>query len=231
MPNKTTAKPSRRSDRPATKTKSAKSVRKNYMSSRPNRVRAKPISFTPCQASNTYNRGWPPQTVDVTAAVIEVNLNAGNDTRTYVEELGDKGAKWHLCTQLVGRTVEDGDKTQPFKAGYFYSFSGAHTVDSIYVDQHNGNVYVIEAKGTKKGSAANLITRQNGKTQGTFAYLDEVADEMSRSGDALKAAAAAKITGAAPGKLYYVGVHTTYSADAQNRVMTQQPKSIYNNKR
>ncbi len=129
-----------------------------------------------------------------------------------METLGEQGAKWYISNQLLSKTIEDGKA--PFKAGYFHNFSGAHTFDVVYVDAANGHVYVIEAKGTKKGAAAKFSTRQNGKTQGNWDYLDEVADEMANSGNAQKMAAAAKIKNAPPGKLHYIGVHTTYSTFA-----------------
>ena len=135
-----------------------------------------------------------------------------------------------MCNSL-GKTIEDGDMNSAMKAGYFYTFSGAHTFDIVYVDSSNNNVYVIEAKGTQQGSAANLITRQGGKTQGQWNYLDEVATEMANSGDARKMEAAAKIQNAGPGKLYYVGVHTTYAIDNSGNYSANQPAPIFNKNR
>jgi hypothetical protein len=217
----------RRSERKSARKSTAQSVRRQYMSKRPKRATVKPTVFSPCAATNTYNRGWPPPTVDATAVIMGTKLAANQDIKANVEELGDKGAKWYLSNQLLGKNVEDGDRKQPFKDGYFYSFSGAHTFDSVYVDASTGHVYVIEAKGTKKNSSANLIKRQNGKQQGSFNYLDEVAAEMQNSNDPLKVAAANKILNAPPGKLHYVGVQTTYSTDAGGRVDVQTPKRIF----
>ena len=168
----------RKSGRATTKKATAASTRNQYRNKFVGlkRVRQKPTSSTPCQNTNLYNRPWAPPAVNITAAFIQLNLSQGNHTNPAVETLGEQGAKWYVSNQLLGKTIEDGKA--PFKNGYFYSFSGAHTFDVVYVDASNGHVYVIEAKGTKQGSAANFITRQNGKTQGNWNYLDEVADEM-----------------------------------------------------
>ena len=224
-------KPTRKSNRQATKKKTAQSVRNNYKKTHKglNRQRRKPTVFTPCENTNTYNRAWPPNTVGGTTTAISISLGLGQGTKNYVETLGEKGAKWYLANQLLGKTIEDG--TAPFKNGYFYTFSGAHTFDIVYVDAGNNHVYVIEAKGTQQGAAANLITRQNGKTQGNWNYLDEVANEMNNNADALKQAAAQKIINAPPGKLHYIGVHTTYSVGGNNSVTANVPTQIFSKNR
>ncbi len=223
----------RKSKRKKTKTQTAKSVSNNYKRQHGlNRQHNKPVAYVPCPTkSSPYHGAWPPTTVGQTTVAIEVAQAASLDTKKYVETLGEKGAKWHLCTQVINKSVEDGDPNQPFKQGYFYSFSGARTFDCVYVDATTGDVYVIEAKGTKKGGGANLIQRQSGATQGTFAYLDEVVQEMSNSGDAHKQAAAQAILNAKANKLHYVGVHTTYDTDVNGKVSAQQPKQIFTQSR
>lgn len=103
--------------------------------------------------------------------------------------------------------------SQPIRAGYFYTFSGANTIDILYINPQNNVVYVLEAKGTQAGAAAGLVTRVSGNTQGTQAYLDEVAQDMVNSPDARKQEAGARIqTARASGVVRYIGVHTTYDA-------------------
>lgn len=224
----------RTSPRSATKQKTAQSISNNYKKQHGlNRQRNKPVAYVPCPTkSSPYHGAWPPTTIGYTVTAIEINQAANLDTKQFVETLGDKGAKWYLCTQVINKSVEDGDPNQPFKQGYFYSFSGAHTFDCVYVDATSGDVYVIEAKGTKKGGGKNLITRASGKTQGNFDYMDEVTNEMNNSGDAHKQAAAQAILNAKPGKLHYIGVKTSYDTDATSgKVTAKQPKEIFNKSR
>jgi hypothetical protein len=221
----------RRSKRKATIKKTKAHVRKQYLKNHKGlaRTRKKPAVYTPCLAPTvTYNVPWPPSIVAASITAISFSLAGGLNTKPYVESLGERGAKWYVCTQLLGKTIEDGDMSSPFKAGYFYSFSGAYTFDCVYVDNINGHVYVIEAKGTQYGSAAHLITRVSGNVQGSFLYLDEVVQDMNASGDAHKQAASNAILTVTVGKLHYVGVHTTYSVDMHGKVTAQQPNLIFN---
>lgn len=219
----------RSSPRSATKQKTAQSISNNYKKQHGlNRQRNRPVAYVPCpNQATTYHGAWPPTTVGLTTTAIEINQAANLDTKKYVETLGDKGAKWYLCTQVINKSVEDGDPQQPFKHGYFYSFQGAHTFDCVYVDATNGHVYVLEAKGTKKGGGANLIQRQSGATQGTCNYLNEVVQDMSNSNDPHKQAAAQAIANAQGSKLHYIGVQTTYDTDANGKVTAQQPTQIF----
>jgi hypothetical protein len=186
------------------------------------------VPYVPCSgAVSTYHGPWAPVTFEVTRKAI-----AAAHTIKKIEILGDKGAKWFVCTRVVHKTVEDGDMTQAFKNGYFYTFSGAYTFDIVFVDAANNHVYVIEAKGTRKGAAAALSTRLSGASQGSFAYLDEVVGDMAASGDPRKMEAANKINNAAAGKLHYLGVQTTYVRNALGKTtLADQPKQIFSIKR
>jgi len=203
----------RKSGRKATKEAAAKSARKRALKRyHLVRVRPKPTAFTPCQKENRYNKSWPITPAYVATSSIKFALATGHSTIQQVENLGELGAKWYIANQVVRKIIPDNDDAA-YKADTFCTFSGAHTFDIVYVDSVTGHVYVIEAKGTQQGSAAHLSTRQNGKTQGNWDYLAEVADEMEQSTDAMKAAVAAKIKSAYQaqnGKLHYIGVHTTY---------------------
>jgi hypothetical protein len=207
-----------------------KKIQADYKKGKPQRERKQTVRYVPpCRNTNTYHHPWTPADVDITLSVIEVRQSNNQDAKNSVEQLGEKGAKWYLAIALK-KAIEDGQA--PFKAGYFYSFSGAHTFDIVYVNPTNNHVYVLEAKGTKKGAAANLITRNNGKKQGNWNYLDEVAQEMANSGDALKQEAAARIMNAPTGKLHYIGVHTKYETDVNGRVTSPAlPKEIFNKTR
>lgn len=215
----------KRSSRTATRKATAKSVRQRTVKSKHlNRQRKKVIPFVSCASGSTYRGRWAPTTFEVTRRAIQ---NAYH--KRQVEELGDKGAKWFVCNQVVNATVEDGDMTQPFRNGYFYTFSGAYTFDIVYVNSANNHVYVIEAKGTQRGATAALSTRLSGKTQGTFPYLDEVVQDMLRSGDPRKVEAANKIQFAPAGKLHYLGVQTTYDRGAGGKItLADQPRAIFN---
>ncbi len=222
----------RRSGRKSAKKATAKSLRNRYITSHKGlkvRIRRKPTAFTPCQSTNTYNLAWAPPTVGITAAGIQLNQSIGQDTKKGSEALGESGAKWYVANQLLRKNIED--KAAPFQAGYFYTFSNAHVFDIVYVDAITNDVYVIEAKGTQYPHAPGLISRQNGKTQGNWDYLDEVAAEMAASGDPLKTAAASRIINAPAGKLHYVGVHTTWSTDASGKVTAHTPTAIFNKNR
>ncbi len=206
----------------------AKHIQDQYLGKNRKRLRrnrAAPSRFSPCTNTNTYNRPWAPFVVGTQCGVISFTQSQGGNSNPDVEKLGEQGAKWWLCNKLH-KTIEDGDDV---KAGYFITSNGPGVFDAVYKDPVTNDVYVMEAKATKAKAQANLITRQSGNTQGTFPYLDEVANEMAGSGDAEKNNIAKMIQNAPPGKLHYVVVHTTYS-NVNGKVTANQPvpKSIIN---
>lgn len=225
----------RRSDRKATRKATAKSVVLNYKSNHKGLMRQhrKPVGFQICVGKvNKYHHPWSPEPPAVLTceALIALDKSLGNNSNKSVESLGEVGAKWYFCTQVLSKSIEDGSNVNA-PNGYFYSFSGPNVVDVVYVDPSNNHVYVLEAKGAQAGPQPVLLQRVSGNTQGTFAYLNEVANDMVASGDPLKVAVGNKILtayNAQQGKLHYIGVHTTYTDNANGSVTANQPTQINN---
>jgi hypothetical protein len=127
--------------------------------------------------------------------------------RLQSEQLGNEAAKTELRRQL-GKEIPESQ---------FKTFSGANTVNVMYVDQ-NGKVYVLEAKGgtSELGSRKLKFGPNRGARveQGTMEYLEDVAESMVRSGDPDKAVAGQQILDAiaeTPPKIEYIGVRGAYN--------------------
>ncbi len=169
----------------------------------------KPIAFCPGQSSK-YLKPW----IIPRAELIRKSIEAKR-TKKLVEEYGEVAAKWHLARVVLNQEIPDAP-AGTFQTGHFVTFQGANTVDVIYVDTKvTPDVYILEAKG---GTAALSVGGRKGKyspnkgkklSQGTWAYLYDVATAMTQTTNPAKIAAGNAILKAYNdnnGKLHYIGV-------------------------
>ncbi|HRW66367.1 MAG TPA: hypothetical protein P5032_11590 [Candidatus Competibacter sp.] len=209
----------------ATKTKASKSAKYKSQRSVGSRTIRKPIAFCAGKASGDYLKPWLiPPAQRLKQQILAKRINK------LVEKYGEIGAKWHLARTILNRDIPDATIADNFKAGKFFTFNGANTVDIIYIDTNaTPNVYVLEAKGGKAGFSKG----RNGKyppnvnnhlSQGNFDYLFDVANAMANSSVPSKAAAGNAIIKAYNsnnGKLHYIGTSTKIGDSTTNPSPTE----------